>query len=147
MTARCNLPIKEVVRRYVGGESTLSLGRLYGVCSTTIGNHLRRAGIKRRPCGAQPGCLNARKRGGPYSSQGQGYLCSTDRDSKLTLVHRACWEAYHGAIPKKHIVHHITGDQLDNRIENLACMTQAVHMRLHAAARRHHDPSRVPRSW
>jgi HNH endonuclease len=48
-------------------------------------------------------------------------------------LHRAIWEDAWGPIPENHVVHHINGDPLDNRLENLALMTAGAHSRHHWA--------------
>jgi hypothetical protein len=48
-------------------------------------------------------------------------------------LHRDIWEAAYGPIPKKYVVHHVNGDPLDNRLENLALMTASAHVRHHLA--------------
>ena len=47
------------------------------------------------------------------------------------LEHRAVWEEYHGKIPKDHFIHHINGNKLDNRIENLECLSRIEHGKTH----------------
>jgi hypothetical protein len=46
--------------------------------------------------------------------------------------HRKIWEKHHGKIPKGHFVHHINGDKLDNRIENLILVSRKTHGQLHS---------------
>lgn len=47
------------------------------------------------------------------------------------MEHVLVWERHHGAVPEGHCVHHINGDKLDNRIENLEAVSLTAHKRLH----------------
>ena len=137
-TPEIDLPVGELVLRYEDGESTRVLGRAYAVGRETIRQRLLAAGVELR----RRGWLGLRGKksgmhrpGGPLHVSQEGYLGTRSRDGRRCSVHRAYWEAYHGPIPKGHHVHHINGDRLDNRIENLACMSAGEHVRLHRRKR------------
>lgn len=138
---RIQLPLAEIARRYIEGESAHALGSAYGVSEGTVLQRLRTAGIKRRRPGGQQGNRNAvgnkstrgrHRRGGPLHITSHGYLGTLDRDGTPCRIHRGCWEASNGTIPSGLIIHHINGDPRDNHVKNLACLTQAEHRRVHA---------------
>ena len=141
MGKRVDLPDAEMARRYEAGESTWALARAYSVSHETIGRRLRAAGVKMRPRGGPQGNRYGRgkagwhKRGGPLWVSKDGYLATHGREGKQCHIHRGCWEAYQGPIPKGHVVHHIDGDQTNNAIGNLACMTNGEHVGLHNTTR------------
>lgn len=68
-------------------------------------------------------------KGGKYKSCGYWRILS---DGKYRLEHRVLMEQHLGRmLEKNEIVHHINGDKLDNRIENLELMDHAEHVRQH----------------
>ena len=68
-----------------------------------------------------------------------GYFTTTDRQHKASALHRAYWEAKHGAIPAGCYVHHVNFDKSDNHIENLACLTPKEHIWAHRRSARAAD--------
>ena len=45
-------------------------------------------------------------------------------------------------IPKDYVIHHINSDKTDNRLENLQCMPEIEHLKLHDKMRERDDRGR-----
>ena len=107
------------------GMSVGGVAGMLGVSKTTILRRLDEMGIARRP------------RGGRLAGRlipvgpGEPYVRARTREGRTSRIHRACWEAYHGPIPKGHHIHHVDGDRTYNDICNLRCMTKGEHTRVH----------------
>lgn len=54
---------------------------------------------------------------------------SLDGKPRMILVHRLVWNYFNGVIPKNMVIDHINGNSLDNRIENLQCVTQSENIK------------------
>jgi len=52
-------------------------------------------------------------------------------DKPIMQEHRMVWESINGDIPNGYVVHHIDGDRLNNKIENLQLMTISEHSSHH----------------
>jgi hypothetical protein len=59
-------------------------------------------------------------------------LCHEGRPS-WRYIARIVWQAHEGPIPDGFEVHHRNGLKLDNRLENLECVSGALHRRKHTA--------------
>lgn len=71
----------------------------------------------------------------PRGSGGLSYGYHVIRkNGKLLISHRLIWEEAYGPIPVGHVIHHRNGNRLDNRLENLQCLTQSEHWRIHRQA-------------
>lgn len=72
------------------------------------------------------GAITVRK----HANDGRrAYIKIGRRRWKIYAVH--VWETNHGPVPAGHIVHHRNENTLDDRIENLECMSREHHAILH----------------
>jgi ribonucleotide reductase alpha subunit len=67
------------------------------------------------------------------NSRSQDYVwIANDSLIKLSSEHRLIWEHQNGLIPKNYVIHHKNFVGIDNRVENLVCMSKEEHHELHA---------------
>ncbi len=52
-------------------------------------------------------------------------------DGQDLMEHRVVWEEENGPIPLGHSIHHLNGNKLDNRLENLELLTRGQHSTHH----------------
>jgi hypothetical protein len=76
----------------------------------------------------------AERKGNIWRYQQGGYWLLRWNDGgryRHQFEHRRVWEQAHGPIPAGHVIHHVNGDKLDNRIENLSLMRREQHTHDH----------------
>ncbi len=118
-------PVKEAMRRYglkPRSKSESSILRCKKKPETNPG----RKGMPKNP---NYGKDNHAWKGGYVRKDGYK-LISVDGEQRLE--HRYIWEQYHKKpIPPGYQIHHIDGDKLNNKIENLQMISNSDHQKLH----------------
>lgn len=84
-----------------------------------------------RPRWRHPSGADHSRWGGGQQSPKSGYARVWTGPGKRDLEHRAVWIAAYGSIPKGMQLHHCNGDKTDNRLENLALVSNKRHQALH----------------
>lgn len=53
------------------------------------------------------------------------------KTTKILNEHSVVWKLYGGTIPDGYVLHHIDCNPLNNSIENLSCIEEKTHVKLH----------------
>lgn len=61
-----------------------------------------------------------------------------DNGKKYTLhLHKKIWEETWGLMEDNEVIHHIDGNPINNDMDNLKCMSQSEHLKLHRSENAH----------
>lgn len=61
-------------------------------------------------------------------------ITSGKENNNNKFLHRLIWEdRYSKPVPKGYVIHHINGDKMDNRVQNLQCVEDRLHKRYHSS--------------
>jgi hypothetical protein len=79
------------------------------------------------------------------NSKGYYHITSRKEGYPFKKLHRLIYEAYYGQIPDGYHVHHIDGNKLNNRIDNLQLLSKSEHSSLHNSEENHPQWKNYPR--
>lgn len=60
-----------------------------------------------------------------------GYIRIVLSNGKIVQEHKWIWNQTFGRVPSGYTIHHINGNKIDNRIENLQMLLEYEHNKLH----------------
>lgn len=121
----------QIAQEYADGEQSTTLAKKYNCTYATIWNIAKRQGVKPKPFGGGKKHAEHNRWKGGRNITRRGYVETyvTDDDPMASMrpkghryvrEHRLVLARHLGRPLEKHeTVHHINGDPLDNRIENL----------------------------
>jgi hypothetical protein len=108
----------------IAGKSLAEIEEETGIDATSIFTYLHFYNLPARP--------RIKPSRGGYVANGYRKIFV---NGKKRLAHQIVWESVHGKIPKGMHLHHVNGNRLDNRIENLKLLTCSEHMNIHREQR------------
>jgi hypothetical protein len=111
---------------YSQGFSCAEIAKAHGVSRQSVWELLNRHEYPLRKKKKLPFVLFE---GVKYTLGSNGYYRATS--DKRSLLHRDIWISRNGQIPDGFDIHHRNESKQDNRIENLECLSKAVHSVLH----------------
>ena len=67
-----------------------------------------------------------------FKSKGY-FACYLGRrpNREFIYLHRLIWKLEYDNIPEKYEIHHINGNKVDNRLQNLECLSKSEHRKRH----------------
>lgn len=72
------------------------------------------------------------KYGNAEKSVGYYRITTRKEGNHGKYLHCLIWEDFYGrSVPKGYVIHHLNGDKIDNRIQNLQCVESNTHKRFH----------------
>ena len=143
VSQRKSISSDKIKEMYLSGMSASEIGKDLNITYQCVYDRLAEIGVKTRNRREQIKMMIER---GTYNvSKGENHKnwnggTTIDRwgyrkvniNGKYILEHRYVWEDINGELQKNWIVHHLNGNKLDNRIENLVAMP-----------RKHHSPKKI----
>jgi hypothetical protein len=121
---------------YAKGYTVAEIAATTSVDRNVVNSILDALGVSRRSPGRRKGTRIKNRKPLFMVNKDRNYLASIDRQHNVCMVHRACWEACHGPIPRGYAIHHRDGNRLNNAPENLECLSWSQHIRLHIAQKK-----------
>lgn len=123
----------EAVLLYQAGYSTTAVAKILGTSSCTIHRVLTQSGVPRRSISDSVSMASRGNR-----REDSGYITISVGKNRRKKEHVLIAEKALGrAIKKGEVVHHINGNPLDNRNENLLICSVSYHTALHWRMNKH----------